>query len=340
MLRHRILTAFGVVVVGVSILLASVWMNTVNAAQTAQVGDGNALKVSPVRIDVKMDPGTSQEIVITIQNLTNDRAVLRPIVNDFVAAGDESGRPNIILNENEFAPSHSLKRLVEPLSDINIDAGESRRVAVTINAPNDIAGGGYYGAVRFAPATNTGDKNVNLAASVGTLVLLRVAGDITEELNIDSFDVRKKEGEGFGKPSLFFMDKSNVNALVRFKNTGNVQVAPFGTISLKRFGKTVADYKVNDGDVRGSVLPDSIRRFNVPLDKLSSFGKYTLSANFGYGETGQLLSAQTTFYIIPLSLILTAIGVVLLLVFLVFGLPRMIRAYNRRVIRRANRRRR
>ena len=55
MLRHRILTAFGVVVVGVSILVSSAWMGSAQAAQTAAVGAGNALKVSPVRIDLKMD---------------------------------------------------------------------------------------------------------------------------------------------------------------------------------------------------------------------------------------------------------------------------------------------
>ena len=336
MLRHRILTAFGVVLVSVSILVSSAWIGHVDAAQTAAVGAGNALKVSPVRIDIRMDPGTTQDITLTIQNLTGARAILHPVTNDFVASGDESGRPNIILNENEYAPSHSLKRLVEPLKDITMEAGESRQVKVTITAPKDAVGGGYYGAVRFAPANNEGDKNVNLAASVGTLVLLRMNGDIKEDLSIESFDVRKTGAD----PASFFIDKGHLNAVVRFKNSGNVQVEPFGTITLKRFGKQVGEYKINDRGVPGSVLPDSVRRFDVPLDKLSPFGKYTLTGNFGYGESGQLLTAQATFYVIPVFLILIGVGVILLLLFLIFVLPRMIRAYNRRIIRRANRRRR
>lgn len=340
MFRHRILTAFGVVVIGVSVLISSAWVGSAYGAQTAEVGDGNALKVSPVRIDVKMDPGTSQTITVTIQNLTNAKAILRPVINDFVASGDETGRPNIILNEDEYAPSHSLKRLVGPISNnITVNAGESYQYRVTINAPKDTAGGGYYGAVRFAPASSDSDKNVNLAASVGTLVLLRMNGNITEDLSIESFDVRKKQGTSFGKPSTFFTSHKDVSAIIRFKNSGNVQVEPFGTITLKRFGKTVVDYKLNDQDIRASVLPESVRRFDISLNKLSSFGKYTLSGNFGYGESGQLLTAQTTFYVIPLFMILIGVGVVVLLLFLIFVLPRMIRAYNRRVIRRANRRR-
>ena len=336
MLRHRILTAFGVVVISVSILTSSAWVGSARAAQTATVGAGNALKVSPVRIDVKMDPGTSNTIEVSIQNLTNLPAVLRPFVNDFVASGDESGKPNIILAENEYAPSYSLKRLVTPLGDITVAAGETKPVKVTITAPKDAPAGGYFGAVRFAPLTEALSNNVNLAASVGTLVLLRMSGDVKEELTVESFDVRKKEG----KPGSIFVSNKDLNAVVRFKNSGNVHVEPFGSIVVKRFGKVVDSFEINNAEVRGSVLPDSIRRFDNPLSKLGAFGKYTVDGNFGYGTTGQLLTAQTTFYVIPVALILIAVGLLLVLLLLIFVLPRTIRAYNRRIIRRANRRRR
>ncbi len=336
MFRRRMLTAVGVTLVAVSVLVSTIWVGNTYAEQTAAVSAGNALKVSPVRLDLKMDPGTNQTFTVNIQNLTSATALLRPFVNDFVASGDESGRPNVILNEGEYAPSHSLKRLIRPLQDITVKAGETRTVRVTIIAPKDAEGGGYFGAVRFAPASNSGDRNVNIAASVGTLVLLRMNGEIREELTVESFDVRKKNGDA----SSFFMNNKDLNSVIRFKNAGNVQLEPFGTIRLKRFGKVVGTYEVNNGELRGNVLPDSIRRFDIGLDKLGSFGKYTIEGNFGYGSTGQLLTAQTTFYVIPLFMLLLGLGVLSLLVFLIVVLPRMIRAYNRRVIRRANRRRR
>ncbi len=336
MFRRRILTAVGVALVSVSILTYAAWVGRASAAQTAAVGAGNALKVSPVRIDLKMDPGTSQTIEISIQNLTSVAAILHPVVNDFVASGDESGRPNVILGENEYAPSHSLKRLVKSVPDFRIEANETKNLKFTISAPGDAAGGGYYGAVRFAPADAAGSKNVNLAASVGTLVLLKVNGTTKEELTIQSFDVRKKNG----KPSIFFIDKKDLKAVVRFKNSGNIQTEPFGSIVLKRFGKAAGQYEINTKAPRGSVLPDSIRRFDVSLTKVGWFGKYTLSGNFGYGENGQLLSAETTFYVIPLFMLIVGVGLVALLLFLILGLPKLIRSYNRRIISRAYRRRR
>jgi uncharacterized membrane protein len=82
-----------------------------------------------------------------------------------------------------------------------------------------------------------------------------------------------------------------------------------------------------------------VRKFSVALNKVGDFGKYSVEGNFGYGSTGQLLTAKTTFYVIPLFMIIVALCTVLLLVFFIFILPRMIRSYNRRIIRRANRRR-
>lgn len=334
MIRHRALAAFLVVLFGVSIVTGLAWVGSVSAAQTAAVGAGNALKVSPVRLDLKMDPGTSQTFSVYIQNLTSAAAVLHPAINDFVASGDESGKPNVILNEDEYAPSHSLKRLVTPLKDVTVQAGETKEVKVTITAPKNIAGGGYYGAVRFAPASTEGEKNVNLAASVGTLVLLKINGNIKEELTIESFDTRKKDQAG-----TFFMNKKDLSAVVRFQNSGNVQVEPFGKITLKRFGKVVGSYEINNQETRGSVLPDSVRKFDIPLDKVGAFGKYTLEGNFGYGENGQLLAATTTFYVIPAFMLIIGLLLLGVILFCIFVLPRMIRAYNRRIIRRAGRRR-
>ena len=86
-------------------------------------------------------------------------------------------------------------------------------------------------------------------------------------------------------------------------------------------------------------MPDSIRRFDIDLDKVGSFGKYTLEGNFGYGTTGQLLASQVTFYVVPLAVMIIGGSVSLLIIFLIILLPKMLKSYNRRVIRRASRRR-
>lgn len=339
MIRRRILTAVAVVMVAVSGLIGTVWGGDAYAAQTSKVS-GDALKISPVRWDINMDPGTTKVIDLYIQNLTSVPAVLHPAINDFMASSDESGKPNVILDEEKFAPSHSLKRMAKPLSNVTVQPHEQKNVKLTITVPKDAAGGGYYGAVRFSPAsTDSTDKNVNLSASVGTLILLKVNGAIQEQLSIASFDVRQQPKDGKERLGSFFTSNKNLSMVTRFKNEGNVQVEPFGTIVLKKSNKVLGTFQINTSSPRGSVLPDSIRRFDTSLNKVGGFGKYTLEGSFGYGTTGQLLSVKKTFYVVPVFILILIGLVILFILFLIFVLPRMIRKYNKRVIRRASRRR-
>jgi hypothetical protein len=125
--------------------------------------------------------------------------------------------------------------------------------------------------------------------------------------------------------------------VARFQNVGDIQEQPFGKVSLRQGNKEIASYELNDKTPRGNVLPDSIRRFTVNLDKVGWFGKYTVYGNFGYGANGQLVSGQTTFYVIPWPAILGVLLVIGVIVFFIFGFPKLKRQYDRNVVRRARR---
>jgi hypothetical protein len=281
-----------------------------------------------------MDPGTTKTLDIFVTNLTSVSAQLRGAVNDFVASRDESGHPDILLDETQSAPSHSLKQYVDPIGGFTLAPGAQKNIKVTIRVPKGAAGGGYYGAIRFFPQQATGDKSLNLTASVGTIVLLKVNGAITEKMTVTGFDVRRGDNAAF-----FFTGSKGLTNTVRFRNEGNVQLEPFGKMQLKRFGTVVGEFEVNTLDPKGNVLPDSVRRFDTQLKNVGSFGKFTLEGNFGYGSTGQLLTAKATFYVVPVTLLVIVGIVLLLLVAAIFTLPRMVRSYNRRILRRASRRR-
>lgn len=301
-------------------------------AQPAVYSGGNGLKISPVRTDLTLSPGSTQTVNIYVQNVTTTPAVLRAIVNDFTASSDESGRPDIILNDNQYAPTHSLKQFVAPIANISLQPNEQKSVPVTINIPATAVAGGYYGAVRFAPASANTNKNVTLTASVGSLILVRITGKVKEQLAIASFDVRQKD-----RTRVIFTSNKSLQLVVRFQNSGDVQEEPFGKILLKKGSQVLDNYEINNTNPRGNVLPGSIRRFTQNLTHVGSFGKYSLEGNFGYGENGQLLSATTSFYVIPLTAILVTLIVILLILFVVFLLPRLIRNYNQRIIRNSRR---
>jgi hypothetical protein len=293
----------------------------------------NGYRLSPVRTDLFVSPGSSKSITLFIQNASGAEENLQVVIDDFEAPANESGDPQLLLNGSQ-APNHSLKQFVKvPEPTFTLAPNEQKEITVNVVIPTGTAAGGYYGAVRFAPVGTNGSKNVNLSASIASLVLVTVPGNLVEQVSVTGFGVAQG---GSNNPGRFFTSNKNLHAVVQFDNTGNVQEQPFGDILLRKGSKTVVNYKVNDGTPPGNVLPDSIRLFNVKLTKIGVFGKYKVEGNFGYGSKGVLLTAESTFYVIPVALIIAIIVIILLLVLSAFGIPRFIRRYNKRVIERSN----
>jgi hypothetical protein len=274
---------------------------------------------------------------MNVQNITAASATYQVIVNDFIAGKNETGQPSLVLDEDKFAPSHSLKRYITHVPNITVPAEQSKDVKVTITIPKDAAGGGYFGAVRFAPVdTNGQKKNVTISASVGSLLLIRVPGDIVENIKLESLDVRTAENAT--SANAFFTSNKGLYAVARFKNSGNVHEQPFGKIVLKKGTKTLQTTEINNTDPRGNALPDSIRRFSVKLDKVGFWGKYTIEGNFGYGSNGQLITGKSNFMVIPLPLIILALLLVVGIIGAIVVVPRAIKRYNANVLRKAGRR--
>jgi len=330
MVRHMLAPFISLLVTLLGV--ASLYVPLAFAASTSTGSDG--LKVSPVATNLTMNPGDTQVIELYVQNVTGTPVTLQAIVNDFTAGNNENGTPALLLDPGQTVPGHSLKQFVAPTGNVTLKAGEEKVVKVSITIPKGTTGGGYYGAVRFAPVSASGDSNVMLSASVGSLILVRVPGTYKEDVQLASFDV-SQDG---GSPRVIFTSSSKLSAMARFRNDGDVQEQPFGKVILKSGNKQLATYEINSDTPRGNVLPDSIRRFTVNLDKVGAFGAYTLVGNFGYGTNGQLVSGTTTFYVVPIGLVIAAVAAIVFILLCIFGLPKLVRAYNRRILQKAGRR--
>ena len=296
-------------------------------AQSSNNGQG--FQISPVLVELNADPGKSYDLQIKLRNVTSDTLVSRSSVNDF-GAKDEAGNPKIILEEDEDNQNgtFSLKNWVSKIPNYTLKSQEEKNIAVKISIPKDAEPGGHYGVIRFtgaAPELVGDDNAVALSASIGTLVLVRVSGDVKEGAAIEEFFASQN-----GQKASFF-EQGPLSLVERIKKTGNVHVKPTGTEVVKdMFGKTTASLKVNEPPK--NVLPDSIRRFEQELNKKWLFGRYTADLNLAYGTTGQVLTGQLVFWVIPWKLIG---AVILLLVALYLVLRTGLRRYNARVIAKA-----
>lgn len=300
--------------VGVLFYVATFSFASLNHA-VAQQGTGNGLQITPTRTELQINPGEVKTISITVKNVTQADVIAQISLNDFESDGI-TGEPKIIVNPKERTTS-SLEPFLKGLEDISLKAGESKVVTITLDAPADVSPGAYYGAIRFTAAPATGeeaidDRQVTLTASVASLVLVEVAGDITEQIQVRSAKVERQVKDGF-KSGSFFMNPPT-HLAVEVKNNGNSFSKPFGRVTINKGKKEVYAYEINAKDPRGNILPKSVRVFRDEIKNVGSFGRYTANISVSHGNGGEILTQSVSFWYVPAWVIAV---VVLLLVSIV-----------------------
>jgi hypothetical protein len=312
------------VVFGLSLFLVRV--------SSAQTGSGQALEISPPLLTLTSDPGKTLKATILIRNISKTDLVVTGEANDFVANG-ENGTPKVLLDPSESSP-YSIKDWIQVPGRLTLVPKEIKSMNVTINVPSDASPGGHYGVIRFTGTPpNLEGQGVSLSASLGSLIFMKVNGDIAENMSIQQFSVSKdgKKGSFFESPPLKFEQL--------IKNSGNIHERPGGAVTITNmFNKPVATFSYNP-DAR-YILPGSTRHFEQTVDKKELggkrlFGKYTAKLTVTFGDKNSKTTTSTiTFWVIPWKIILIVIAVLIAGFFLIrFGIKR----YNRAVINRSRR---
>lgn len=284
----------------------------------AQQGTGNGLQITPTRTEIQINPGEVKTFTITVKNVTQADVLAQVSLNDFESDG-VTGEPKILVDAKERTTS-SLEPFLKGLQDITLKAGESKVVTLTLDAPGDVPPGAYYGAIRFtaAPANSdegVDDRQVTLTASVASLVLVEVAGDITEQVQLRSARVERKIGDEF-KAGNFFMNPPS-HLAIEVKNNGNSFSKPFGRVTINKGSKEVYSYELNAKDPRGNILPKSVRTFRDEIKNVNSFGRYTANVSVSHGSGGEILTQKISFWYVPAWVI--AVTVLLLVAIVVAG---------------------
>ncbi|MCX6727595.1 MAG: hypothetical protein NTX11_02165 [Candidatus Saccharibacteria bacterium] len=309
------------------IAVASIGLERVHAADPPPT---QGIQISPVLIDLNTEKSNSYSLKITVTNVTAGDLALKQVVNDF-RAKDDSGNPEVILDNSEPSNGFSFKNWVSLPPSIVLKSKESRVINATVNVPNDAEAGGHYGVIRFSGvAPGEENANVSIAASVGVLVLARVNGTISESLKLKDF-----YAEHNGKKTSL-LQNGPLQIVERVENNGNVHVKPKGTITVKNmFGSTVLTTPISDP--AKNILPNSNRKFSQEIKQKWMFGRYTarLDATYGYGN--KVLSGSFSYWVIPYKLILI---VLLVLAVCIVGLRFGLKRYNEKIINKAMNRRR
>lgn len=294
---------------------------SVPATFAQETGIGSGLSISPTRTDLIVEEGTSADLNISVKNVTGGKIVAKAYINDFEPDG-VSGEPRLI-TDSSVKSAYSIKDFIIGLDDVPLETDESKEVVMQINIPQGASPGAYYGVIRYQAVPveqvdSQGDGGqVALTASVGTIVLVEVPGNIKQQIEIKNLSAYIDDKKGS-----FFTKKPN-KAGIEIANLGNGFARPFGEITLKDMsGNEVYSYEMNNTNPRGVVLPDSTRLFTDPVENISKPGRYTIEANVSYGNGGEVYNVTSTFWYLPIWLLGLVGAVVLGLVFLSYRLYR------------------
>jgi hypothetical protein len=304
------------------------------ASTSSPSGTTQELRVSPLRTDLTVSPGSTGVVKVDLTNLSSSPVTVQPIENDFVSGGEE-GQPALILSPDSYAPSHSLKRFMVPLQNITLQPKAITPVTVSISVPKSAQAGGYFGAIRFSPVTGgaSGSAAVGLGESVASLILMTVPGPTYEQLTMTNFDIQQN-----GSTATNFRTPDNLSLFVRFENKGNLQEAPFGQVYIQKGKKIVYTYNFNQQQPKDEILPDGFRRWTIPLKGMGKFGKYTVGATFAYGSQGQSIDITKNIWIIPTGYIIGAIVIIIVFVLLIGGGYLFLKSYKRKILKSSRRR--
>jgi hypothetical protein len=312
--------------VGVAILALGVLPASFATAATPPT-PGQGLEISPPVLELNANPGQTVTAQIRVRNVASGELIAKGKADDFGPGNTEDGQPKLLLDE-QGATRYSLKYWVQSVPDLRLAPQELKTATVQIVVPANAEPGGHFGVIRFtAVPPDVQGTGVALSASVGTLVLLRVAGNITDDIKLAEFS----SGQD-GKKGSFF-EHGPIDFTVRLQNDGSVHEKVQGTIDITgTFGGKVGSVAVNDKG--GNVLPGSIRKFQQQLATKALFGHYTAKLSLGYAD-GKKLEQSLGFWVIPWRLILL---VIVALVVLGYILRLAIRRYNEYIIAQARRR--
>ncbi len=301
--HRKILLSFACFIAGV-FLISGTFL-------TKAASGGQGLTISPPISEFTIKPGESVTKDIKLTNPTDKVITVTPKVMDFKAKG-ESGEPAFYDASVEDSRYSLSKWVTFTQTEIALTPQQVVDFKYSINAPSSAEPGGHYGVVFFATDQSVlqeNSSNVTLNSMVGSLLLVKVPGDITENAALDSFSADQ---------FIYLSGSPKIDTLVR--NLGNIHFKPEGEITIKNMlGSESGKLTVNGEG--GNVLPDSARKFeNIWKDGKFHLGLYTAKVHLTYGGSGKTLDGSLTFIIIPWWILIIKLVVLAAIIALIIWL--------------------
>lgn len=290
------------IILSVLMIFAVLGFSFISPIVKAQTSDDTkGFSVSPPSFELDVNPGDVITNTIKVENLSDIDLEITANVQSFVAYGEE-GQINLTEDDSEY----SITNWITFEDDVfQVPANQVVNVPFTINVPDVAEPGSHYGAVVFSSNSVSTEPNTpNIVQEIGSIVLLRVPGDVEESATVVEF---KSDKPYYTDPKVM------IHTLL--ENTGNVIVKPTGSIViLDLFGNEVQRIELTSNNI----LPGSKRSFDQEFD-FDKIGFFKAKLDLKYGDD-KTLTAETSFTAlytqktVPIILLIVAI----ILIYIIF----------------------
>ncbi len=280
-----------------------------NEMVLAQTEIGVGIEVKPAIVEENVDPGQDFPFMLHFTNINATPRVFYVVKRDISGL---TGEGNPIFAEVGEKTGYELSSWIEATSaPILMGPNETKDVSFIIKVPQNAPPGGHFGGIFFSPEPESQMKTIGslINYAVVPIIRLRVSGEIFEEARIRDF---------FSDKTIY--SKPDASFTTHVENLGNVLIKPRGPIDITNlFGKKVATIIMNNS--AASVFPRDSREFKVSWQKDGiAFGRYEAIMSLAYGQEPErkTISAMTSFWILPLNIILPVFGGILFLILAIF----------------------
>lgn len=280
----------------------------VSYGQGAQNG-GTGIGLKPATVEVSMSPGESKQFTVAISNVSGTDQFYYLYKRDIV--GVKAGGVPVFADPNIEKTNFELSQWITLETEtIAIPKGEERPLSYIVSVPDNAAPCDHFGGVFVsAEPPELRESGAAVGYEVGNIISVRVAGECKVEASIRQFSTDN-----------YIYGSSNVDFSAKIQNEGNTLVRPTGPLEINNmFGKQVA--KLDFNSEQAGVYPGATREFTLSwTGDGPGFGRYEAVLSPVYGEDGvnKTMSSTATFWILPLSIILPALGVLLFLLLITY----------------------
>ncbi len=268
-----------------------------------------ALTLMPAKLELELDRGEIRNIEFFIRNDSEVPEIYYSEVECFTEEGE---------NKQFIGRCPEVEWLSLPES-VALNSKEIKSVLVTFKVPDSAPPGAHSLVIWWSTRPTKSDvpSGVYIGLRVGSLIYINVKGEAKENFVLSKVNYRK------------FIFKLPLKITYAIKNTGNTYINPKGEIIVKNLlGKEVDRKVVNPRDLQ--ILPNNEKLMEMEWNPLFALGPYKINFNvFGKSHT---VNKAFWIFVLPTKFLVICL---IILGFLIFVMPQIIKRYNRFIIEKA-----